>query len=89
MRSLILWIFLFELIMGSEGVLGEVPTDTPPCSTNASNAYVDIVFVIDTSSNMGNANLQKVGANPRHFFQYSNNWNMRFSQYSNKRTFLF
>uniref|UniRef100_A0A914CT56 VWFA domain-containing protein n=1 Tax=Acrobeloides nanus TaxID=290746 RepID=A0A914CT56_9BILA len=38
----------------------ETPTDTPPCSTNASSAYVDIILVIDTSANMGTANLRKI-----------------------------
>uniref|UniRef100_A0A914CQR7 VWFA domain-containing protein n=1 Tax=Acrobeloides nanus TaxID=290746 RepID=A0A914CQR7_9BILA len=38
----------------------DTPTDTPPCSTNASSAYVDIILVIDTSANMGTSNLRKV-----------------------------
>uniref|UniRef100_A0A914CYV1 VWFA domain-containing protein n=1 Tax=Acrobeloides nanus TaxID=290746 RepID=A0A914CYV1_9BILA len=37
------------------------PTAPKPCSNNATSAYVDILLVIDTSSNMGNANLRKIG----------------------------
>ena len=32
----------------------------PECSTNASAAWVDVVLLIDTSSNMGSANLRKI-----------------------------
>uniref|UniRef100_A0A914CCV5 VWFA domain-containing protein n=1 Tax=Acrobeloides nanus TaxID=290746 RepID=A0A914CCV5_9BILA len=38
----------------------DTPTDAPPCSMNASSAYVDIILVIDTSANMGTANLRKI-----------------------------
>uniref|UniRef100_A0A914ENT4 VWFA domain-containing protein n=1 Tax=Acrobeloides nanus TaxID=290746 RepID=A0A914ENT4_9BILA len=38
----------------------DTPTDNPPCSTNASSAYIDIILVIDTSLNMGTSNLRKI-----------------------------
>uniref|UniRef100_A0A914D495 VWFA domain-containing protein n=1 Tax=Acrobeloides nanus TaxID=290746 RepID=A0A914D495_9BILA len=36
-------------------------TDNPPCATNASTAFVDVILVIDTSINMGSSNLRKIG----------------------------
>lgn len=36
------------------------PGDNAECSRNASAAYVDITILIDTSANMGAANLKKV-----------------------------
>uniref|UniRef100_A0A914C4X9 VWFA domain-containing protein n=1 Tax=Acrobeloides nanus TaxID=290746 RepID=A0A914C4X9_9BILA len=53
----------------------DTPTDTPPCSTNASSAYVDIILVIDTSANMGTSNLRKVC-----FWRYPTSSNGQFIQ---------
>uniref|UniRef100_A0A914CYB5 VWFA domain-containing protein n=1 Tax=Acrobeloides nanus TaxID=290746 RepID=A0A914CYB5_9BILA len=36
------------------------PSDKPPCNADASNAYLDILLMIDTSSNMGSSNLKKI-----------------------------
>ena len=41
------------------------PSDKPPCNADASNAYLDILLMIDTSSNMGSSNLKKVKTQPK------------------------
>jgi hypothetical protein len=50
-------IFIFSTLFA---VMHASNRDPPLCSTNASSAYVDVILLIDTSANMGNANLKKV-----------------------------
>lgn len=41
-------------------VKANTPSDMPQCNANPSDAYLDILLLIDTSANMGTSNLQKV-----------------------------
>uniref|UniRef100_A0A914BUT7 C-type lectin domain-containing protein n=1 Tax=Acrobeloides nanus TaxID=290746 RepID=A0A914BUT7_9BILA len=35
-------------------------TDTPPCATDSSGAFIDLIVLIDTSTNMGSTNVRKI-----------------------------
>lgn len=63
MKTLLALASLLVVVNGGalrRAVAKTLPSDAPPCSTDASQAYLDVVLVIDTSANMGNSNLRRV-----------------------------